>query len=98
MSTLQYTVIKNVKQYNQYCAILEEFIVSKSKSKEQRDTVELLTLLIEKWDADHNTFADADPIVLLRYLMDENKLRATDMTELLGVSKSLFSDIQRPQW
>ena len=93
MSTLQYTVIKNVKQYNKYCSILEECIVSKLKTREQKELIELLTLLIEKWDADHNTFADADPIVLLQYLMDENKLRATDMTEFLGVSKSLFSDI-----
>ena len=93
MDTLPYKVIKTKRQYYQYCKALEEFVVLKAKNRDQKDTIELLTLLIEKWDEDHNTFADADPIELLRYLMDENKLRSVDMAELLGVSKSLFSDI-----
>jgi HTH-type transcriptional regulator/antitoxin HigA len=53
----------------------------------------LLTLLIEKWDEDHNTFDDANPVELLHYLMEANKLKSVDMAKTLGVSKSLFSDI-----
>jgi len=30
------------------------------KNKAVRDEIELLTLLIEKYDAEHNTFDDAD--------------------------------------
>src|SRR6185437_9950246 len=93
METIPYKVIKTKKQYFQYCKTLEELVVLKTKNKEQKDTIELLTLLIEKWDEQHNTFADADPIELLRYLMGENKLKSVDMATLLGVSKSLFSDI-----
>ncbi len=73
--------------------MLEELAVIKTKNKEQKDAIELLTLLIEKWDEDHNTFQDADPIELLRYLMEVNMLKSTDMATLLGISKSLFSDI-----
>ena len=93
METLAFKVIKSKKQYYQYCKMLEELVVLKTKNKEQKDTIELLTLLIEKWDEEHNTFTYADPVELLRYLMTENKLRAVDMAVLLGVSKSLFSDI-----
>jgi len=93
MQTLLYKVIKTKKQYYQYCEILEELASIKAKSKEQKDAIELLTLLIEKWDADNNSFADADPIELLRYLMEVNNLKSTDMAALLGISKSLFSDI-----
>src|SRR5271156_5826032 len=93
MQTLLYKVIKTKKQYYQYCEILEELAGTKTKSKEQKDTIELLTLLIEKWDEEHNTFPDADPIELLRYLMEVNNLKSTDMAALLGISKSLFSDI-----
>jgi len=93
MQTLLYKVIKTKKQYYQYCEILEELASVKAKSKEQKDAIELLTLLIEKWDADNNSFADADPIELLRYLMEVNNLKSTDMAALLGISKSLFSDI-----
>ena len=93
MQTIPYKVIKTKKQYYQYCEILEELVVLKTKSKEQKDTIELLTLLIEKWDEEHNTFADANPIELLQYLMEINNLKSTELATLLGISKSLFSDI-----
>jgi HTH-type transcriptional regulator/antitoxin HigA len=93
MEALRYKVIKTKKQYYEYCNILEEMVSSKTKSKEQKDIIELLILLIEKWDEDHNTFTNADPIELLRFLMEENKLRSVDVAILLGISKSLFSDI-----
>jgi HTH-type transcriptional regulator / antitoxin HigA len=93
MNTLPYTVIKTENQYNDYCKTLEELVTLKHKSKAQQDTVDLLTLLIEKWDEEHNTFSDADPIELLRYLMDENKLKGVGLAKLLGVSTSLVSDI-----
>jgi HTH-type transcriptional regulator / antitoxin HigA len=93
MEGLAYKVIKSNKQYFNYCNLLEELVVLKTKNQEQKDTVELLTLLIEKWDDEHSTFTDADPIEILRYLMEENKLKSVDMASLLGISKSLFSDI-----
>ena len=93
METLPYKVIKTKKQYFDYCNLLEELVVLKTKSKEHKDAIELLTLLIEKWDEEHNTFTDADPIEILHYLMEENKLKSVDMAAILGISKSLFSDI-----
>ena len=93
MQTLLYKVIKTSRQYYQYCEILAGLAVIKTKSQDQKDAMELLTLLIEKWDNDHNTFPEASPIELLRHLMEVNKLKSTDMAAILGVSKSLFSDI-----
>jgi HTH-type transcriptional regulator/antitoxin HigA len=93
MKTLQYKIIKTKQQYNQYCTELKNLVILKKKNQQQQDTVDLLTLLIEKWDDEHNTFKDADPIELLRYLMDENKLKSKDLAELLFVSTSLISDI-----
>lgn len=93
MQSLPYTVIKTEKQYYGYCHILEELVVLKKKNKLQQDTIELLTLLIEKWDEEHNSFQEADPVETLKYLMAENKLKAIDLANQLGVSKSLLSDI-----
>ena len=64
METLKYTVIKDVEQYRAYCDILERLILNDHKTRE--DEIELLTLLIEKWDNEHNTFNDSDPIELLK--------------------------------
>ena len=93
MEALQYKVIKNINQYKEYCNLLEEIVMIKKKTRQQQDTIELLTLLIEKWDEEHNTFSGADPVELLTYLMKENKLKAVDLAGKLAVSKSLVSDI-----
>jgi HTH-type transcriptional regulator / antitoxin HigA len=58
-----------------------------------KDEIELLTLLIEKWGDDNNSFDDVDPITLLHSLMEEKNLKAKDLVEILGVSKGLISDI-----
>jgi HTH-type transcriptional regulator / antitoxin HigA len=91
METLQYKVIKTLSQYKSYCNLLEELVMVQMKSNQ--DAIELLTLLIEKWDAEHNTFSDANPVELLNYLMKENKMKAVDLARVLKVSKSLISDI-----
>jgi HTH-type transcriptional regulator/antitoxin HigA len=92
LETLKYTIIKSDAQYNEYCRILEE-LVEKDISKAIEDEIDLLTLLIEKWDEENNTFEASDPIELLKYLMEENNLKAKDLTEILHVSKGLVSDI-----
>jgi len=73
--------------------MLEELVTADFKSKEMKDEIELLTLLIEKWDEDNNTFDDVDPVTLLHSLMEERGLKAKDLVEILGVSKGLVSDI-----
>ncbi|MES2702075.1 MAG: transcriptional regulator [Bacteroidota bacterium] len=93
MQPTPYKVIKTKKQYYDYCKLLEEFVTRKQKTKEEKDVIELLTLLIEKWDEAHNTFTDADPVQLIKYLMELNRLKSVALAAELGVSKSLFSDI-----
>ena len=93
MKTLKYTVIKSESQYNDYCKILENILDSNPESKESADEIELLTLLIEKWDAEHSGMADKNPVELLHFLMHDRNLKAKDLVTILGVSKGLVSDI-----
>src|SRR5665647_1982651 len=93
MEPLQYKIIKTDTQYNKYCNILESLVDGGKKSKAIQDEVELLTLLIEKYDEEHNTFDDADPIELLKSLMKEHKMKAVDLAKLLYVSEGLVSDM-----
>ncbi len=62
MKHLEYTIIKNKEQYNKYCNILEDLVISENES--MLDEIELLNLLIEKWDNENNSFMDLDPIEL----------------------------------
>lgn len=91
MSELKYKVIANKAQYYEYCNKLEELVFS--GDTKAKDEIGLLTLLIEKWDADHNTFSDLDPIQLLRALMKDHKLKSSDLVAILGVSKGYVSEI-----
>ena len=91
METLKYTVIKTEEQYNNYCTILENFLSKASPALD--DEIELLTLLIEKWDTEHNSFSDLDPVQLIKSLMDENNMKAVDLTKLLGLTKGTVSKI-----
>lgn len=93
METLQYKVIKSEAQYFKYCDKLEELGDLSKKTKAIRDEMELLTVLIEKYDVDHNTFSDANPIELLRFLMKENKMKAVDLAALLHVGEGTVSDM-----
>lgn len=93
MVALKYKVIKSKTQYKEYSKMLEELVTADFKSKETKDEIELLTLLIEKWDKENNSFDDVDPITLLHSLMEESNLKAKDLAEILNVSKGLVSDI-----
>ena len=91
MEGLKYTIIKDENQYFKYCDILEELVIQDKNSLQ--DEIELLTLLIEKWDEDNNSFEELDPIELLKGLMSENNLKAKDLIEILGLSKGTISKI-----
>lgn len=103
MESLKYTVIKNKTQYKEYCKALKQLIDSGAKEKTARlrrasfgnasEEIELLTLLIEKWDDEHNSFMEVDPIRLLHSFMEDHKMKAKDLVKLLNVSKGYISDI-----
>lgn len=93
MPALKFTVIKSRKQYNAYCSLLEAMQVTGKLSADARKEKELLTVLIEKWDADHNTLPDLDPVQLLQNLMEQHNMNAAFLARRLGKSKGLISDI-----
>jgi HTH-type transcriptional regulator / antitoxin HigA len=89
MEKLKFKIIKSQEQYDTYCDILED-LLSQDKNQDEAD---LLTLLIEKWDDEHNTFNDSDPIELLKALMNEQNLKAKDLADVLDLSKGTISKI-----
>jgi HTH-type transcriptional regulator/antitoxin HigA len=92
MEALKYKIIKTEKQYWEYCDKLE-LLVSSNGNEVVEDEIELLTFLIEKWDEEHSTLNESDPVELLKYLMDENKMKAKTLADALGISKSTMSEI-----
>ena len=93
MATLKYKVITSKSQYRDYSNMLEELIFSGAKNRDTKDEIALLTLLIEKWDIEHNSFDDLSPVQLLHSLMDEHNIKAKDLVDILDISKGYVSDI-----
>ena len=93
MAALKYTVIKSESQYISYCKVLGDLLGNNDTNIDSADEIELLTFLIEKWDADHATLNQVNPIELLHSLMHDHHLKAKDLVVILGVSKGLISDI-----
>lgn len=86
-------MIKSREQYDEYCALLEQLAFQEQRTVQVEEEMELLTVLIEKYDRENNSFDEMDPITLLRSLMTDHNLKAKDLVSLLGVSKGLVSDI-----
>lgn len=92
MPELKYTVIKSARQYDKYCKILHDLDFNK-KTKSVIDEIELLTLLIEKWDYDHYATPEADPVTLLKELMAEHNISQIELAGFLDTSKGYISEI-----
>lgn len=92
MSTaLKYSIIKTEDQYYEYCNIHEKLVFEEDDSNE--DEIELLTLLIEKYDDEHYQTPLLDPIEILKSLMTDHQLKAKDLTKILSLSKGTVSKI-----
>lgn len=91
METLKYTIIKTEGQYKEYCDRLEALICE--ENQKYQDEIDLLTLLIEKWDNENNSFMELGPIELLKSLMADHNLKSKDLVNILGLSKGTVSKI-----
>ena len=90
-SNLKYKIIKSRAQYNTYCKALEKLVFKNKNSNE--DEIELLTLLIEKYDEEQYQIPEFDPIQILKSLMTDHKLKAKDLTDILSLTKGTVSKI-----
>ena len=90
MASLKYTVIKYRMQYDTYCKALELLL---EHGAVDSDEIELLSVLIDHYDATHRYLTEADPIELLKSFMHDHGLKGKDLVEVLGVSKGYVSEI-----
>lgn len=93
MKELLYTVVKNELQYRRYCKKLEGLVGQAFKTRLENDEIDLLTVLVERYESEFLMKEDLDPIQLLRSFMKANYLRPVDLVNVLGCSKGLVSDM-----
>ncbi len=92
-STVKYTIIKSLEQYNKYCN-KHESLTLKDDNK-YSDELELLELLIEDYDQrvmrEKNKMLN--PVELLRSLLKDSSISQTELSKSINVSRQLISDV-----
>lgn len=89
---MELKVIRSEEQYREYCEKLRD-LLSKEKDEETEERIEHLSLLIEDWEKKNRPDQDADPIELLKFLMNNHGLKQNDLAKLLEISKGAVSQI-----
>ena len=86
----KYKIIRTIEQYDIYCNELRRLVF---EDETNIDDIELLTLLIKKWDSDNLPQVQSDPIELVKALMQQNRMKVKDLAEVMQVNKSTVSRI-----
>lgn len=87
------TVIKSTEQYHEYCDRLEKLVSRRHSSAQTEDEIELLTVLIGKYDEENFKPLHLDPVQSLIHLMEIHGLSAARLAELTGIHKTVLSKI-----
>jgi HTH-type transcriptional regulator/antitoxin HigA len=93
MRKLSHTIIKNDKQYNDYCDQLER--LTEKYTIENEDEIELLSFLIHKYNDEQTEkhLVNLNPIELLLDLLSENNISQKELALRIGISPQLVNDI-----
>jgi HTH-type transcriptional regulator/antitoxin HigA len=86
------TPIKSDRQHEEYLSVLDKIASKDRPSAEEEKYAEVLLTLVEAYEEEHHSIADASPIEVLRTLMDANSLRQKDLVPIFG-SESIVSEI-----
>jgi len=85
-------VIRGEQQNQYFLEKLERLTSKKSVSAAERKLIELLTVLIEDFESKAYPIQDAEPIEVIRHLMQANELRQKDLLDVFG-TESIASDV-----
>lgn len=77
-------VIHSDAELAEYTKTLLELTAKPNPTQEEEEAIELLTLLIERYEAEHYPVPDADPMDVLRFLLHQNGLSQRDIAAELG--------------
>lgn len=85
-------VIHTEEENERSTAALEKLLAKSKRTPEEHRLTELLTLLIEDFEAKHYSLPPATPLQILRHLMEANGLRQVDLIDVFG-TPSIASEV-----
>jgi len=90
-------VIHNDKELEAYTEALFKLTALENPSSAEMDAIELLSLLVERYEDEHWPITDVDPVSLVRYLLEKGNLSQRDLVPEFGTESavSMFLSGQR---
>ncbi len=90
-------VIHNDAELEMYTAALFRLTALESPSSAEVEAIELLTLLVERYEQEHYSVPKADPVSVVRFLIEQQNLTQRDLIPQFGSesSVSMFMTGQR---
>lgn len=86
-------IIHTEEQNAFYLAQLEALLDrERNLSRAEKELADLLTLLIEKFEAEHYDWPSAGPLAVIEFLMEQHNLRQKDLADVFG-SPSIVSEV-----
>ena len=85
-------VIRNEQQLDTALEIIDELLDRSNLTAEESDYLSILTEQVRHFEQRSYPALDLPPVELLKYLMECNGLRASDLAPLFG-SKSVLSEV-----
>jgi len=96
MKKIQAKILKTQKNYDEACKRIYQIINSRSgpidPSNLMVEELELLSLLVEKYEQEHYQLGAPNPIEAIKFRMDQMNLKQTDIAPLFG-GKTRVSEI-----
>ncbi len=90
-------VIHNDAELELYTDALFRLTALESPSRSEVEAIELLTLLVERYEQEHYSVPEADPISIVRFLIEQQHLTQRDLIPQFGSESavSMFMTGQR---
>ena len=90
-------VIHNDEELEEYTEALLQLTAIERPSAAEREAIELLTMLIERYEREHDPIPPADPVSVVRFLIEQQGLSQRDLVPEFGSESavSMFLSGQR---
>jgi HTH-type transcriptional regulator / antitoxin HigA len=90
-------IIRNDAELAMYTDELFRLTALENPSRSQMEAIELLTLLVERYEQEHYFIPAADPVSIVRFLMERQNLTQRDLIPQFGSESgvSMFMTGQR---
>ncbi len=82
-------IIRNDRELEEYTQTLFRLTAKKKPTRDEDEAIELLTLLIEKYEAEQYPIPESGPAEVLKFLMESHSLNQKDLTPEFGAESTV---------